>query len=81
MEILTENIVLTLAIFPHVSEVQAMNNEQFEREKKYQISISIAKNMLAKNIITEEEFSAIDTIFRTKYLPIIGSLTAINSKK
>jgi hypothetical protein len=58
-----------------------MNDEQFEREKRYQISIALAKNMLAKNIITAEEFSAIDTIFRAKYLPVIGSLTAIKSKK
>jgi hypothetical protein len=58
-----------------------MNNEQFEREKRYQISIALAKNMLRKNIISAEEFSAIETIFRAKYLPIIGSLTAVNSKK
>jgi hypothetical protein len=37
--------------------------------------------MLRKNIITAEEFSVIDTIFRVKYLPVIGSLIAVNSEK
>jgi hypothetical protein len=51
-----------------------MNNEQFEREKQYQISTAVAKTMLRNAIISLEEFSAIDTILRAKYLPIIGGI-------
>jgi hypothetical protein len=51
-----------------------MSNEQFEREKQYQIGVAVAKTMLRNGIISSEEFSAIDTILRAKYLPIIGGI-------
>jgi hypothetical protein len=51
-----------------------MSNEQFEREKQYQILIAVAKTMLRNAVISSEEFWAIDTILRAKYLPIIGGI-------
>jgi hypothetical protein len=57
-----------------------MNNEQFNRETAYQITLSTAKNMLRNGIITAEEFSAIDTILLEKYRPLLGSLYAENRK-
>ena len=55
-----------------------MNNEQFDREKQYQLSLTIAKSMKEKAIITAEEYSTIDTILLKKYRPILGGLQAGN---
>ena len=51
-----------------------MTKEQFNREKRYGAAISVAKNMLSKGLITEEEYHKIDTIFVGKYRPVFGSL-------
>jgi len=51
-----------------------MSHEQFEREKNYRVSLSIAKAMLSKGIISEQEYSIIDTMLIARYRPIIGSL-------
>ncbi len=51
-----------------------MSKEQFEREKNYRVSLSIAKSMLKKGIITEQDYCKIDTMLIAKYRPIIGSL-------
>jgi hypothetical protein len=51
-----------------------MTQEQFESEKNYRVSITIAKAMLSKKLITEHEYSKIDTMLITKYKPVIGSL-------
>lgn len=54
--------------------VTVMSHEQFEREKNYRVSLSIAKAMLSKGIISEQEYSIIDTMLIARYRPIIGSL-------
>lgn len=51
-----------------------MTKEQFEREKNYKISIAIAKSMLSKNIIDEDDFEKIKKMFIDKYRPVIESL-------
>lgn len=51
-----------------------MNNEQFQREKMYQATMAIARNLLNQSIITEEEYDEIDTIFTNKYRPSLGTL-------
>ena len=51
-----------------------MSKEQFEREKNYRVSLAIAKSMLKKGIITDDDYSIIDTMLKDKYRPIIGSL-------
>lgn len=53
-----------------------MTKEQFEREKRYGAAVSVAKLMLSRGLVTEEEYRKIDTILRGKYRPIIGSLQA-----
>jgi hypothetical protein len=55
-----------------------MNEEQFERERKYQASAAVAKAMLENGILTAEEYRQIDTILLEKYRPILGSLCADN---
>ena len=42
-------------------------NDLNERILAYQIAMSLAHSMLAKGIITEEEYRKIDTIMTQKY--------------
>lgn len=51
-----------------------MSEKQFQAEKLYYISISIAKSMLEKGVIDEEVLSIIDTKLIEKYRPISGTL-------
>ena len=53
-----------------------MDNSQFERERNYQISLSIAKRMLSKGLIDKKDFIKIDTLLVAKYHPLIGSLNS-----
>ncbi len=56
-----------------------MSIDQFHREKMYQSTMLIAKNLRDKGLISDEEYGQIDTIFRQKYAPILGTLfTEIN---
>lgn len=51
-----------------------MDKEQFRAERLYQLSLSVAKSMLEKGVISEKEFSEIDTILLKKYKPTLGTL-------
>ena len=51
-----------------------MDKEQFRAERLYLMSISVAKSMLEKGVISEKEFSEIDTILLKKYRPVLGTL-------
>ena len=51
-----------------------MNEELFNAEKLYQVTMTIAKSMLVKGIITKEEYAVIDTKMLEKYRPILGIL-------
>ena len=51
-----------------------MTKDQFQRESNYGAAMAIARSMLTKGLITEKDFKKIDTMFRKKYRPIIGSL-------
>lgn len=53
-----------------------MSEEQFRAERLYRMSLSIAKTMLEKGIITKDEYSEIDTILLQKYRPTLGTLLA-----
>lgn len=53
-----------------------MTKEQFEREKNYGASMAVARAMLSKGLISEKEYRKIDTIFKQKYRPVIGTLNA-----
>lgn len=54
--------------------VKRMDKEQFRAELLYQMSLSVAKSMLEKGVISEKEFSEIDTILLKKYRPTLGTL-------
>lgn len=51
-----------------------MTHKQFDREKRYRVALSIAKSMLNKSIIDEEDYKAIDTRLMKKYHPILEGL-------
>lgn len=53
-----------------------MDEKEFEAEKLYYISMSIAKSMREKGIIDEEVLAIIDTKLLEKYCPISGTLLA-----
>ena len=42
-------------------------------------AISMAKSMLEKGLITEEEYAEIDTILLEKYRPYLGTLLSENA--
>jgi hypothetical protein len=56
--------------------VMPMSEEQFRAERLYRMSLSIAKTMLKKGIITKGEYLEIDTILLQKYRPTLGTLLA-----
>jgi len=51
-----------------------MTKDQFESEKLYQSSLAIARSMLNKDLVTEEEFDLIEASLREKYRPKLGTL-------
>jgi|LSQX01.3.fsa_nt_gb hypothetical protein len=51
-----------------------MTPEQFQREKTYQATISIARSMLKQGIITERDFKKVNRMMIQKYRPLIGGL-------
>lgn len=58
-----------------VSErVTAMNDADFEREKAYQTTMSLLRQLKKNGTVTDEEYRKIDTIMLKKYRPIFGTL-------
>jgi hypothetical protein len=55
-------------------EVAGMSEDQFRNELLYQTTMSIARSMLEKGVISEEDYHEFDTIMLEKYQPIFGTL-------
>lgn len=51
-----------------------MNEAEFHAEKMYLLCLGAAKEMLKRGIISEEEFTQIDTILLEKYKPTLSTL-------
>lgn len=49
-----------------------MTAEQFEREKKYQAAVAVARLMLKKGVIDERDFLRIEGKMREKFRPVLG---------
>lgn len=62
------------AISKIVLEVTAMTNEQIQNEVMYQGTMLVAKQLLKKGIISDEEYEQIDTMFRQKYAISLSTL-------
>jgi hypothetical protein len=71
------NIAVTPVILRIGSEGRFhMTKERFEQEKNYVLAVSIAKDLLKQELITDSEFRKIIKVFMEKYRPIIASLVA-----
>ena len=53
-----------------------MNDEQFNRELRYQASMNFFTAMLEKGLISREQYDVIDTKMLEKYQPLLGTLFA-----
>ena len=53
-----------------------MTEEQFDREKRYQASMNMFQTMLKNGLITEEQYTIINTHMLQKYQPLLGTLFA-----
>lgn len=51
-----------------------MSEKEFQAEKQYHISLSIAKSMFQKGVIDEEVLTIIDTKLLEKYRPVSSTL-------
>lgn len=73
---MTESIAVTPVIYLTVSGKRELNmtHEQFDREKRYQVALSIAKSMLRKGVIDVDDYKDIDTRLMKKYHPILEGL-------
>jgi len=69
--IITENTAAEDVISMRDSEGKSMN---LESEMMYQVTMSIARKMVAEGLVSKEEYRQIDTIFREKYQPKLGTL-------
>lgn len=49
-----------------------MTPEQFDCEKIYRITLSLAKTMLKRGLITEQDYRKIDGMMLEKYRPLLG---------
>ena len=74
MEIGGGNIVAMNAISGHGSGKGAvrMTAEQFEREKKYQAAVAVARSMLERGVIDEQDFLRVEEKMREKFRPVLG---------
>lgn len=55
-----------------------MSEKEFQAEKLYYISMSVAKSMLQKGVIDEEVLTVIDTKLLEKYCPVSATLLSGN---
>ncbi|MCC8044853.1 MAG: hypothetical protein LIP12_05060 [Clostridiales bacterium] len=56
-----------------------MTDEEIRSDMLYHATVSIAKSMLEKRLITEEEYAIIDTNLLKKYRPYLGTLLSENT--
>ena len=52
-----------------------MTPEQFDREKKYQAALAVARTLLRQGIINDDDFDKTEAILRKKFSPLIGVYT------
>lgn len=67
---ITENTALMPVISATDTEVQLVN----QNDLKYHVTMSLARKMMEKGLLTADEYAVIDTKMREKYRPKIGTL-------
>lgn len=74
------SIAATAAMSRLASEVVSRLTEiQFQAEKRYQVALAMAKALLEKGLLTQEEYAVIDTILLDKFQPALGTLLSKNA--
>ena len=76
MQAVGANTALIHAISLPVMEVSGMDREQFDREMKYQVSLSIVQSMLEKGLISTDDFSRWQQRLIERYDPPIGRIVS-----
>ena len=51
-----------------------MTAEEQNRERRYQIAMHFARQMLEQGIINDDDYKVIDTRMTQKYTPVFGTL-------
>ncbi len=54
-----------------------MSDDLFERERLYEATLALARSMLEKGLLTEEDYAIIDTKMRKKYRPLLCTLCPV----
>lgn len=55
-----------------------MSEATFQAELKYQTAVSIAKNLRSQGLLTDEEYTIIDTKLQADFAPSLGTLLSEN---
>ena len=61
-----------------VGSVKKLSEKEYQADIMYQMTMSIARKMLANGLITETEFAEFDTKMQAKYSPVFGTLFSDN---
>ena len=59
--------------------VVSVRKEQYRADMLYHMSLSVAKTMREKGLITAGEYAEIDTMLLAKYQPYLGRLISENA--
>ena len=55
-----------------------MTSKEYQRERRYQMAMHIARQMLKNGVITEDDYKVIDTNMTARFAPIFGTLFSDN---
>ena len=70
-----ENIAVQHATCRPGLEGSVVNSEQLQRELRFQLTMSVARRMLSKGLISEAEYRDFEREMAEKYVPVIGGLS------
>lgn len=51
-----------------------MKSDEFKRELAYEMTMLTVRKMVENGLISKEEYVEIESIFKEKYTPILGTL-------
>lgn len=56
-----------------IGVVKTVDKARFDNEKAYQLTMSLARAMLRRALITQEEYDRIEIMMTRKYKPLLGA--------
>ena len=57
-----------------------MTKDQFARERDYGAAMVLAGEMVARGLVTPEEYDKMDALCRQKYRPLIGRISPLHNR-